>query len=162
VLFVGTLTSWECPYCGSPIQREHVHTAGTRIPVDGVLSFRIPKERAQTNLAEWVRSRWFAPNEFRKRGAEGKINGVYLPFWTYDALTIMVLRPEESITTTVGSGDAGVRRWIVSGFGCVSAVLRRSRGSGGEPESQSHASSIRGCKRPLRQTGISGGYLART
>ena len=106
VVFVGTLTSWECPYCGSPIQREHVHTAGPRIPVDGLLAFRILREQSQANLAEWVRSRWFAPNEFRQRGAQGKFNGVYLPFWTFDALTANRYSGQrgEHYFVTVGTG----------------------------------------------------------
>ncbi len=106
VVFYGTLTSSFCPYCGSPIQREHVHSAGKRIPVDGLLPFRIPKETAQTNLVAWVRSRWFAPNEFLKRGAEGKFNGIYLPFWTYDALTANRYTGQrgEHYYVTVGTG----------------------------------------------------------
>lgn len=87
VTFTGTLTSTECAYCGSPIQREHVHDASDRVPVDGVLPFLIERRQAEKNLKEWVQSRWFAPNEFRQRGVQGKFNGVYLPYWTYDSLT---------------------------------------------------------------------------
>jgi hypothetical protein len=83
-----------------------VHTAGTRIPVDGVLSFRGPRETAQANVSAWIRSRWLAPKEFVKRGAEGKFNGVYLPFWTYDALTATEFsgRRGEHYYVTVGTG----------------------------------------------------------
>lgn len=87
VVFVGSLTSSECPYCGAPIQRDKVHDSPKRIPVHGILSFQVEKEKARMNLSEWVRSRWFAPNEFLKRGVEGRFNGVYLPFWTYDSMT---------------------------------------------------------------------------
>ena len=87
VVFTGTLASSECPYCGSPIQLEDAYKAENRIPVDGVLSFRIEKKKALENLAGWVRSRWFAPNEFLRRGVQGQFNGVYLPYWTYDTMT---------------------------------------------------------------------------
>jgi hypothetical protein len=87
VTFTGTLTSSECAYCGSPIQRENVHDAEDRVPVDGVLPFLIERRQAETNLKEWVQSRWFAPNEFRQCGVQGKFNGIYLPYWTYDSLT---------------------------------------------------------------------------
>ena len=87
VVFVGSLTSSECPYCGAPIQRDKVHDSPRRIPVHGILSFQVEKEKARVNLSDWVRSRWFAPNEFLKRGVEGRFNGVYLPFWTYDSMT---------------------------------------------------------------------------
>ena len=87
VAFTGTLTSSECPYCGVPIQRGNVHKALDRIPVDGVLPFLVPRAKARENLAKWVKSRWFAPNDFKKRGAKGKFNGVYLPYWTFDSMT---------------------------------------------------------------------------
>lgn len=107
VVFTGTLTSSECPYCGSPIQREHVHAATERIPVDGVLPFLIDEPVARRKFAEWISSRWFAPNEFLKRGAEGRFNGVYLPYWTFDAMTYNVYRGErgEDYTVTVGTGN---------------------------------------------------------
>jgi predicted RNA-binding Zn-ribbon protein involved in translation (DUF1610 family) len=122
IVFVGTLTSSECPYCGCPVQREHVHTGGWRIPVDGVLAFAVTRERAADNLSAWVRSRWFAPNEFRQRGANGKFSGVYLPFWTFDALAAVAYEGQrgEWYWETVKHGDQEerVRRtrwWPASG-----------------------------------------------
>lgn len=107
VVFSGTLTSSECPYCGSPIQREHVHSATHRIPVDGVLPFHVDHKQAAARLKAWVSSRWFAPNEFLKRGIEGKFNGVYLPYWTYDTLTYNAYWGErgEDYWETVGTGN---------------------------------------------------------
>jgi len=106
IVFVGTLTSSECPYCGVPIQREHVHTATKRIPVQAVLPFLVDHNRAAAVLKEWVSSRWFAPNEFLKRGAEGKFNGVYLPYWTFDSMTFTAYQGErgDNYMVTVGSG----------------------------------------------------------
>ncbi|MBX3437052.1 MAG: hypothetical protein KF861_06150, partial [Planctomycetaceae bacterium] len=106
VVFSGTLTSSECPYCASPIQREKIHSATSRIPVDGVLPFQIDHDRAAHALADWVRSRWFAPNEFLRSGIEGKFNGVYLPFWTYDSMTYSAYQGErgDNYTVTVGTG----------------------------------------------------------
>ena len=106
VIFTGTLTSTDCPYCGSPIQREHVHSGGFRIPVDGVLPFKVERKKARQLLGDWVKSRWFAPNEFLKRGVDGAFNGVYLPFWTFDSLTFNRYSGQrgENYTVTVGSG----------------------------------------------------------
>lgn len=107
VVFTGTLTSSECAYCGAPTQREGVHKSKDRVPVDGVLAFKVRREKARENLKAWVTSRWFAPNEFLKRGVEGKFNGVYMPFWTYDTMTANWYRGErgEHYWVTVGSGD---------------------------------------------------------
>jgi hypothetical protein len=106
VVFYGSLTSSECPYCASPIQLANVHEAKHRIPVDGVLPFQVPEETARKNLVEWVRSRWFAPNDYSQRGVQGKFNGIYLPYWTFDALTANRYRGErgEHYYVTTGSG----------------------------------------------------------
>lgn len=87
VVFQGTLTSTTCPYCGSPLQRDKIHEASRPIPVHAVLPFLVPKERAAENLRAWVQSLWWAPNEFKKYGANGKFSGVYLPYFTFDAMT---------------------------------------------------------------------------
>ena len=107
VTFSGTLTSSECAYCGSPMQRQGVHKSKDRVPVDGVLPFQIKRKKARKNLKQWVTSRWFAPNEFLKRGVEGRFSGVYMPYWTFDSMTANSYRGErgEHYWVTVGSGD---------------------------------------------------------
>ena len=107
VIFQGALTSSGCPWCDSPIQLENVHDAEHRVPVDGVLPFLIQRGKAQQNLSEWVSSRWFAPNDFLKRGVDGKFNGVYMPYWTFDALTFTRYHGKRGdyYWEEVGSGD---------------------------------------------------------
>ena len=106
VVFLGTLTSSECPYCSTPIQRDKIHGSPERVPVDGVLPFLVDREKAAENLKAWVRSRWFAPNKFLKRGVTGKFNGVYMPYWTYDAMTSNRYTGQrgEHYYVTVGTG----------------------------------------------------------
>ncbi len=101
VVFAGSLTSSECPYCAAPIQRDKIHDSPQRVPVQGVMPFLIEKEAARQTLSEWVRSRWFAPNEFLRRGVEGRFNGVYWPFWTYDSMTFSRY-----------SGERGDHYWV--------------------------------------------------
>jgi predicted RNA-binding Zn-ribbon protein involved in translation (DUF1610 family) len=87
VVFQGTLTSSQCPYCACPLQRDKIHDAPTRVPVDAVLPFQVEEPDAANRLRRWVRSLWWAPNEFLQQGANGKFNGIYLPYYTYDAMT---------------------------------------------------------------------------
>jgi predicted RNA-binding Zn-ribbon protein involved in translation (DUF1610 family) len=122
IVFLGTLTSTDCPYCGCQVQREHVHTGGWRIAVDGMLPFAVTRDRAAVSLSTWVRSRWFAPNEFRQRGATGKFNGIYLPFWTYDALAACAYEGQRGewywVTVKNGDNETQERRtrwWPASG-----------------------------------------------
>jgi len=106
VRFVGTLISSECAYCGVPLQLEGVQEAQDHIPIDGVLPFLVERKEARVHLKKWVQSRWFAPNDFKKRGIEGRFNGVYLPYWTFDSLTFnrYVGQRGEYYYVTVGSG----------------------------------------------------------
>jgi len=122
VRFEGTLTSKDCSYCGSPLQVEGAHQAVHRVPVDGVIPFQIDRPTAARNLRRWIKSRWFAPTEFVKRGSSGKFDGIYLPYWTFDAMTDTSFtgRRGDHYHTTQGSGKKKRRvrrtRWrTVSG-----------------------------------------------
>ncbi|MCH7720913.1 MAG: hypothetical protein IH988_07970 [Planctomycetes bacterium] len=116
VCFVGTLTSMECAYCGAPLQREDIQDAERRVPVDGVLPFLISREVARENLRKWVSSRWFAPNDFKARGVQGRFNGIYLPYWTFD-----------SATTTHYTGQRGEHYYVTVGSGKNRRTVRRTR-----------------------------------
>ncbi len=118
VVFQGTLTSSQCPYCASPLQRDKIHDAPNRIFVDGVLPFLVPETTAKQALREWVRSLWWAPNEFLRQGASGKFNGVYLPYFTYD-----------SFTTTRYAGQRGDYYYVTVGSGNNLRTERRVRWS---------------------------------
>ena len=106
VLFTGPLTSTVCPYCASPIQRDDVHLAERRIPVDGVLAFRVTRETAGQQLSKWMHSRWFVPGDFRESAIRGDFQGVYEPYWTFDFQTFTRYSGErgDHYTVTVGTG----------------------------------------------------------
>lgn len=72
-----------CPMCASTQIASAKQHAG--IAPEGVIPFQIDKHEAQKKFRTWVKSRWFAPNDFKKKYGEGALNGMYLPFWTYDA-----------------------------------------------------------------------------
>ena len=105
--FTGTLTTTRCPYCATPIQRDDVHDAPARLAVDGVLPFQIDRPTAESAIGEWINSRWFAPNEFKKYATTGAFNSVYSAYFTYDAFatTRYTGRRGDHYTVTVGSGE---------------------------------------------------------
>jgi len=107
VSFEGTLTSSACAFCGGPIQLDQAHASRVRLPVDGVLPFGVDAPAARAALATWVKKRWFAPRGFKQRGVSGDLRGLYLPFFTFDAMTDAAYRGErgDHYTVTVGSGD---------------------------------------------------------
>jgi len=111
VEFYGTLTSTHCPYCAAPVQLEHAHKAAEhRIPVDGVLPFQIDKDHARRNLQLWISSRWFAPNRFTRGSADGRFNGIYLSYYTFDSMTFTAYTGQRGEYYYVTVGDGKNRR----------------------------------------------------
>jgi hypothetical protein len=106
VVFQGTLAGTACSYCGAPTLRDVATEARARLPIDGLLTFAVEADAAKRSLADWVRSRWFAPGDFKARGVSGDLEGAYLPFFTFDAMTSTEYRGErgEHYYVTVGSG----------------------------------------------------------
>lgn len=105
--FTGSLTATRCPYCATPIQRDDVHDAPARLPVDGVLPFQVDQKTSKELIEKWIKSRWFAPNEFKKYSRTGSFSSVYAAYFTYDAFTTTRYRGQrgDHYTVTVGSGE---------------------------------------------------------
>lgn len=105
--FTGSLTATRCPYCATPIQRDDVHRAPARLPVDGVVPFRVDPRTAREKIEDWINSRWFAPNAFKKYSRAGSFASVYAAYFTYDARTQSQYRGQrgDNYTVTVGSGE---------------------------------------------------------
>ncbi len=89
----GTVVAFEppdvaglCPFCGSAMVAQP-KAADPLIAPDGLLPAKVPKQTALTEVRQWLQTRWFAPNALKKLARPEGINGVYLPFWDYDADT---------------------------------------------------------------------------
>ena len=105
--FTGSLTAERCPYCATPIQRDDVHNAPTRLAVDGVVPFQVDQKQATELIDKWINSRRFAPTEFKTYNRTGSFTSVYTAYFTYDAETETAYSGQrgENYTVTVGSGD---------------------------------------------------------
>ncbi|MEL6591084.1 MAG: hypothetical protein AAFQ87_22580 [Bacteroidota bacterium] len=75
-----------CPFCGSEAVNETA-TETRVIQPAGVIPFAISKEDAYAKFRKWLGSGWFHPNNLTKLASLEKIQGVYLPFFTFDAYT---------------------------------------------------------------------------
>lgn len=101
-----TVVSFNCPYCDASI----VNVAGSRslIKPRSLLPFGIPRRKAEDELVEWFRSRWFAPSDLRRFArTQGRFQGVYVPYWTYDCRATSDYRGArgEYYYVTVGTGN---------------------------------------------------------
>ncbi len=76
-------TAARCPYCGADYvladkQEEAV------VP-DGVIPFKIDKHAAGAIFNKWIGKRWLAPGTLKNLYESDRIQGVYIPYWTFDA-----------------------------------------------------------------------------
>ena len=86
-----------CPFCGSQqVARNEGPASG--IKPQAILPFSVTLNEAYENYQAWLKKLFFVPDRFRKYvQQEGKLTGVYIPFWVYDA--------DVSSDYTAGQGD---------------------------------------------------------
>ena len=83
----------KCPYCDSPLVVTRSELPDQLVP-ESVLPFIVSALQASQAFEAWVRSLWFAPNDLAARARAEEIDGVYLPYWTYDSRTASRYRGE--------------------------------------------------------------------
>ena len=80
----GTV-SGECPYCAS---NQVMEAGGENIMAPGgVCPFTVTGESARGFFDKWIKGRLFCSGAAKKAAKAGKMTGIYLPYWTFDADT---------------------------------------------------------------------------
>ena len=80
-----TSTATTCPYCGSHYVLSQKQLDS--IVPDGVIPFKIDKNKVESIFTNWIKGRWLAPNILKTLYQKDKIQGIYMPYWTFDANT---------------------------------------------------------------------------
>ena len=79
--------SGECPFCSTTV----VTSTSQAKPIKpkALLPFKINADQAKQAYVKWMSKLWFAPSELKKYAREeASLNGVYIPYWTYDSDTV--------------------------------------------------------------------------
>ena len=79
----ATSTAKECPYCGTPFVLADKQIAAIR--PDGVVPFQMDKNKVGDCFRKWMKGRWLAPGELKHLYQQDKLQGIYIPYWTFDA-----------------------------------------------------------------------------
>jgi predicted RNA-binding Zn-ribbon protein involved in translation (DUF1610 family) len=113
--FKKNVVSDECPFCGSDIvtteQTERLILPKSLIP------FFVTKNEAEDEFKEWIQGLWFAPNALKERNRrDEKLQGVYVPYWTYD-----------TATQTAYRGQRGTHYWVTKTVNGKSQQVRKTR-----------------------------------
>lgn len=67
-----------CDFCGSPEMLDYDEIEAPIRP-ESLLPAIVSKEKAYHSLKAFLASKWFAPNDLKKRNLVDRIHGVYLP-----------------------------------------------------------------------------------
>jgi hypothetical protein len=79
------VTADRCAFCDAPLvdQRRTLR----QLRPQALLPFALEKKDARARFLEWLSGRWFAPGDLARRASADGLDGVYIPFWTYDCET---------------------------------------------------------------------------
>lgn len=97
-------TAKECPYCGTAFVLAQKQLSA--IVPDGVLPFKIDKNRVGELFREWMKGRWLAPGELKNLYQQDRLQGIYIPYWTFDARAKASYRAEGGKNYQVEYEDA--------------------------------------------------------
>ncbi len=79
----ATSTATTCPYCGSKYVLSQKQEDAL-LP-DGVVPFKYNHKEANKMFHDWISSRFWAPNKLKTLHQKGQLQGIYIPYWTFDA-----------------------------------------------------------------------------
>lgn len=73
-----------CAFCGSP---ELVGYEEIRSPIRprSLLPFTVDRTKATEAIKAWWKKRWLAPRALSRRALVDEVQGIYVPYWTFDA-----------------------------------------------------------------------------
>lgn len=83
-VFDPNRTAQRCDFCGSPAIVPVANLPDLITP-ESLLPAVIPNTQVRDQLHQWYRSRWFASNKLKRAALTDTLNGIYLPYWTFDA-----------------------------------------------------------------------------
>ena len=112
------LVASRCAFCGTPAVVE-APPSGTMVRPEGLLPFNVGRDRAAGMFRGWLSRLWFRPNDLGEKAALNALQGVYVPFWTFDAATHSEWEAEAGTPYQVNVGgrtETRVRWEWVSGF----------------------------------------------
>lgn len=83
--FDAEQTATRCAFCDAPLVRAEVPKAV--LEPQGLLPFGVERREANRAFEKWLKGLWFAPSDLTRMARKDGLNGVYLPYFTYDSET---------------------------------------------------------------------------
>jgi hypothetical protein len=73
-----------CDFCGSPSLLDYQEIRAPIRP-QGILPFKVTEGQVREQIRRWFASKWLAPSNLKARAMVDRVNGIYIPYWTFDA-----------------------------------------------------------------------------
>ena len=84
VSFGENVTSTACEFCGSAQVMQQDANRKTIRP-ESLVPFHIDNGSAKQSFSGWLNGLWFRPSALKHNAKVSEMNGVYIPYWTFDA-----------------------------------------------------------------------------
>jgi DNA-directed RNA polymerase subunit RPC12/RpoP len=84
VAFADGAVAARCTFCGSTRLATASDQRGALRP-ESLLPFSVDKRRANQMFGAWLDRLWLRPSDLRALARVQEVNGVYIPFWSFDA-----------------------------------------------------------------------------
>ncbi len=79
--------SAECPFCGTPLVKDKSQMKSLITP-SALAPFKVKQKEAIDAFNKWMKKLWFLPSKTKEYAKPDKLQGIYTPYWTYDASTV--------------------------------------------------------------------------
>lgn len=117
----STALSGSCQFCGGHLVA--VTNPEGLIQPEAVLPFVVEAQAARLAVSKWSSSRWFAPTALKSVADTESLQGTYVPYWTFDAVTTSPYKGERGEHYTVKVNDREERR---TKWHAASGVINRT------------------------------------
>jgi len=129
VTFKENVVSSDCDFCGAPLVAKK-GTTSSIIEPKALLPFKIGVDQGKELFRKWLKDLWWAPNKLKHYAREGRLTGIYTPYWTYDADTATSYRGErgddyQTTETYTENGETKTRTVTKTRWTSVSGHVRR-------------------------------------
>lgn len=101
-----------CVFCGSQHMVAHEGESAGMKP-QGIVPYVITYDEARERMNRWVKRRFMAPRDLKKRFRGEHLKGIYMPYWTFDANVYARYSVDIGEYYYTGTGDKRKRhtRW---------------------------------------------------
>lgn len=76
----------KCPFCDTAYVAESAAPAVGQVRPESLIPFKVDAAGCRKSFGEWIGTGWFRPGDLKRLSRLDKIAGLYLPFFTFDAL----------------------------------------------------------------------------